>query len=374
MTIRAFPLVALGLTVLVLGCGKEEQVAKAAAPPSHGEILIEPGSPTEAYLAVDTVRSRHERVVATLPAQVVVSENHAVRIASPVVGRVRVVHVQLGDRVKAGAPLVQIVSADVGQAESDLLKAESALQQAEAALERAKALYAGKVIAQKDFQQATNDEQQARAERDRAAARVRLLGASQKGVDQEYTLRAPIDGEVVERNVSPGAEVRNDNGQTLVTVADLDTLWLTASLYQRDLALAHRGDRLIFTSDANPGRTFTGSISYVSDVLDPDTRTALLRAVMPNPRHDLRPLIFGQAKLVAPVAGAALVVPVGALVTRGSDTFVFTEKAPGHYEPRRVTVSDDDGESAVISSGLARGERVVVKGALLLSAEADKRR
>src|SRR5262245_58012507 len=160
-------LLALGLllAMLLVACRTTDD-APAPEPPASpsGEVRLEPNDPKLAYLTLDTVAPRTEKVVAVLPAQLVVDEDHTSRIASPVTGRVRTIDVELGDRVHAGQALAHIASSDVAQAESDLLKSQAALSQASAALERARDLYQNKVIALKDLQQAESDEAQARAE------------------------------------------------------------------------------------------------------------------------------------------------------------------------------------------------------------------
>ncbi len=373
----AFHFLVAGLVCVTwLGACRPASEAPAAEPPTppSGEVHLEPNDPKLAYITVDTVAPRTEKVVAVLPAQLVVNEDHTVRIASPVTGRVHTLDVELGQRVQRGEALMHIASSEVGQAESDLLKAQAALAQTSAALNRAGDLYQNKVIALKDLQQAESDEAQARAERDRAAARVNLLGAATGEVRQEFVLRSPIDGEVVERNVNAGAEVRSDNGQTLVTISSLDTLWLTANAYQRDLAAARKGDRLAFTTDAAPGRRYLARVQYIGSVLDPQTRTATIRAVLPNPGHALRTQVFGDARLLSPDSARVPVAPVDALVTHGNETVVYVEAGPGRFVRRPVTVGEDDGQSAAILSGLRIGERVVTRGSLLLDSEASGNR
>ena len=364
-------LMGLAAGILPVACRTADDAPAAEQPATPpGEVRLEPNDPRLAYLRLDTVAPRIEKVVAVLPAQLVVDEDHTARIASPVTGRVRTLDAQLGDPVHAGQPLAHIASSDVAQAESDLLKSQAALSQASAGLYRARDLYRNQVIALKDLQQAESDEAQAHAERERAAARVQFLGASAEEVRQAFVLRSPIDGEVVERNLNPGAEVRSDNPQTLFTISSLDTLWLTASAYQRDLATAKKGDRLAFTTEAAPGRQYIARVQYVSSVLDPETRTATIRAVLPNPDHALRTQVFGEASLLAPDSARVPVVPVEALVTHGSQTVVYVEATPGRFLRRAVEVGADDGRSAAITSGLRIGERVVSGGSLLLDAEA----
>ena len=374
-TSDALPLIALGGVILALcvalvatGHHRNGDLEAASPAPAAGEVWIKPGSPQLANIVVDTVRARRERVVASLPAQLVLDEDHTVRVTPPVAGRVRSLDAAAGDHVQAGQALAHLVSSDAAQAQSDLAKAEAALAQTSAALARAQDLLAHQVVALRDLQQAQSDEAQAHAERDRAAQRIQQLGAA-GAVGQEFVLRSPLAGEVVDRTANPGAEVRPDNPQPLFTISALDTLWLTANVYERDLVAVRRGERVIFTTDAASGRQYGATISYVSDVLSPDTRTALLRAVLPNHDRILRTQVFGQVKVLAPDPGRLPVVPSRALLTRGTEAIVFVQLAPGRFAERVVQVTDDDGETAAVVSGLKPGELVVTRGSIFLQAE-----
>ena len=322
-------LLALGVALVVTG-GRRGAELQAANGPPPGEVWLPPGSPKLASISVDTVRARNERVVVVLPAQLALDEDHTVRVASPVTGRVRTLDAAPGDRVAAGDALAHIVSGDVAQAQSDVQRAEAALTTATTSLARARDLFAHHIVAQRDLQQAVNDSAQARAERDRAQARVGQLGAG-PDVGAEYVLRAPIGGDVVDRVANPGMEVRPDLPAPLFTVSRLDTLWLTAGVYERDLNRVRRGQRVLFTTEALPERTIAARIAHVSSALDPGTRTATLRALVP---------------------------------------MVFVRTAPGRFALRPVQVTNDDGATAVVVAGLRPGEVVVTRGSLLLSAEA----
>lgn len=368
------PAVMFALMLTLAGCGTSEHAsARAAAPPAPGEVVLGPTSPKLRYLSVEPVALRGDRVVAVLPAQLVMNENHSVRVFSPVTGRITSVLTELGAQVTRGTALARITSSDAAQASSDLARATAAAAQTSASLARAQDLYAHHIIALKDLEVARSDQAQGLAELARARSRTQFLGTGPTP-SGDFVLRAPIGGIVVDRSANPGAEVRPDAQVPLFSISDLSTLWLVASVPQRDLPHARRGDRLSFTTDAAPGRTFVGTISYVGDALDPQTRTAILRAVLPDPTHTLRPMTSGEARLLTSDTSAApgVAVPTMSLVTRGPAMMVFVETIPGHFQKRIVTVADDDGITATISSGLAPGERVVTRGALLLASEGEQ--
>lgn len=367
----ATPLGACAALAISTACGRAAVADVPAASNTSGDVIFETSSPKLAYVDVETVRVSNERTIAMMPAQVVLDEDHTVRVYSPVSGRIRELLVRPGDVVAKGAPLARIVSADFAQATSDLVKAQSAGAQASAARTRAEDLFVHHVIALRDLEQARNDALQSHAEEERAKQRVGLLGGGD-GVQGEYVLRAPIGGAVLERLANAGAEVRPDATAPLFTISSLETLWLVAQAPQRDLAMLRRGAHLAFTTDAAPGRVFDARVSYVSDQLDPSTRTAVVRATLDNHDHALRAMVVGVGHLFAPDSMAHVTIATRALVTRGEETIVFVEKARGHFERRVVVVGDDDGMTVTIRAGLEPGERVVTRGSILLGAEAER--
>ena len=370
--LRITAMLSMCTTLIVsAGCGRVAEADVPAVSNTNGDIVFEASSPKFAYVDVETVRVSNERTIAMMPAQVVLDEDHTVRVYSPVSGRIRELLARPGDVVTKGAPLARIVSADFAQATSDLVKAQSASAQASAARTRAEDLFVHHVIALRDLEQARNDALQARAEEERAKQRVSLLGGGD-GVQGEYVLKAPIGGAIVDRLANAGAEVRPDATAPLFTISSLETLWLVAQAPQRDLAMLRRGAHLAFTTDAAAGRVFDARVSYVSDQLDPSTRTAVVRATLENHDHALRAMVVGVGHLFAPDKAAHVTIPTRALVTRGEETIVFVEKARGHFTRRVVVVGDDDGMTVTIRAGLEPGERVVTRGSILLGAEAER--
>jgi len=360
-------LVTATLSAAVTGCSKGAAGDTPAPPARHlppGEVQLEP--PEMTSISVDTVRARTQHVVATLPAQLVLDEDHTVRVLSPVAGRIRTLDVKPGDIVVRGQALAHVVSSDLAQALSDKAKADAATGQSSAALVRAESLYAHNVIAVKDLEQARAQAESDRAEAERAAQRVQQLGGAGAGGAGDFALRAPIAGEIVDRQANPGEEVSVDGTTPLFTISNLQTLWLTASAYQENLARVHRGQRLVFTTAAMPDHRYEAIVTYVGGALDSTTRTATVRAVLPNPGSALRAQTFGDVRLYAPDSSHVPVVPVTALVTSGDETVVIVQTGPSHFVRRAVSVGDDDGELAAITDGLRAGELVVTRGSILL--------
>lgn len=368
----AMRVIAAGVaSIAFTSCSVPVNAEHTAMPLPPGEVHFDADSPKLATLHIDTVRARAERVLATLPAHVSADENHTARVLSPVTGRVTALLVQPGDRVQAGQALARLISADASQASSEVARARAIVSVTDAALTRASDLYTHHVIAMRELEQARSDAAQAHVEESRARNHLMQLGLAPDATGTDYVLRAPIDGVVVERTVNPGAEVRPDASVPLFTISSMSQVWLTARVYQKELPYVQNGVRLVFTTEAMPGRSFEGRVSFVSATLDATTRTGLVRAVVTNADGALRPEMFGEARLLTPDKNATPVIATRALITHGRETIVYVERTPGTFVRRVVRVGDDDGTWASIADGLRVGERVVTDGSLLLDAEAN---
>ncbi len=358
---------AIALLVVAAGCRNAE--ASHELPPEQSDSVVVVAPAKLSSLSVASVGLRTERLVANLAAQLVPDEDHTVRISSPVTGRISGLDAVLGSSVEPGSPLARIVSGDLAQARSDLEKSNAVMSQAQATLLRTRDLYEHHVAARKDLEQAESDATQARAEAARARARIEQLGSGYGGVTGEYVLRSPIRGQVIDRTANPGMEVRPDLGAPLFTVSDLSTVWLTVNVFQKDLPNVHPGARLVFHTDAFPGRTFEARVKYVSNALDPASRTAIVRATLPNADGSLKTMETGEAGLYVHDASPVLVVPTRAIVTHGDASVVFVSTGKNRFVRRTVQLGDDDGESTVVLSGLNQGDRVVIDGSILLEGE-----
>ena len=359
----------LGLALAApVACNKGASADTAASSPPPqlpaGTVVLEP--PEMSALSIDTVRERKQRVVATLPAQLLLDEDKTVRVLSPVTGRVRTLDARPGDEVTAGQSLLHIVSSDLAQAQSDKAKADAASLASTAQLVRSESLYVHKVIALKDLEDARAQAAQDRAEAERAAQRVRQLAGGQSSDPGDFVLRSPIAGEVVDRQANPGQEVSADAGNPLFTISGLETLWVTAQAYEQNLTHVHRGQHLVFTTGAMPDHRYDAVVTYVGGALDSTTRTAIVRATLANPGRVLKAATFGDVRLYAPDTSHVVAVPVTALVTSGQQTVVFVQTGPTRFLRTPVTVGEDDGEMASITDGLKAGDLVVSRGSILL--------
>lgn len=370
----------LGLTVISLSaCDRTEQPpASSAATPK----VPAPAAP-DLQSRIETMVVEYSPVKAalTLAGRVTYGEDRFSKISSPLQGRVVEVRAKLGDHVKAGDVLLVIDSPDISAAYSEFVKEASELEYATRAYELAKDLYETKALPQKDLKQAENDLIKARAEFRRAKERLLSLRVpaaelnkplAEQKITSRFEMKSPLAGTVVERNVTPGQSVSGDPAQILFTVADLDKLQVVADLYERDLDLVKVGQVGTVTVEAYPGVSFPAVLSAVGDVVDPNTRTIKVRAMVDNEAHKLKPEMFARLNIEVGDTGQFIAVPREAVLEEDGKEFVYVVEAGNRYVKRPVKTAAASNDQVRILDGLAPGERVVTKGAVLIKGQETK--
>jgi len=330
-------------------------------------VSVPEGSPLRAKLTVSAVSQREIQRKLVLPAVVEADPSRTVKVLPPVTGRVTDLMVQLGERVVQGQELAVIDSGDLAQAYADIEKARSVLTLTKKALDRQLGLEKAGGAAIKDREQAQSDYDQAVAELERAESRLRAMGVSANPKEQSrlLTLKAPAAGSVIDLQVARGAFL-NDPTAAIMTIADLGTVWVTANVPEKDTALVTKGQDVEVVLSAYPNEVFAGKVLFVSDILDPDTRRTKIRIAFENPDIKLKPNMFADATFLAP-RQMVQVVPTRALVLKNETDRVFVEVAPWTFEARPVEVGFQQADQAIVEHGLKAGERIVVKGGVLLN-------
>jgi cobalt-zinc-cadmium efflux system membrane fusion protein len=361
-------LVALALYRLLGGpAGPPETPAKAAPlVRADDAVMVPEGSPVRGKLTVAAVIAREVPRDLALPATVEADPAHLIKVAPPLAGRVTQLKVTLGEQVKAGQPLVVIDSPDLAAAYSDYDRAKALLALALKNRDRQRGLSKIGGAAEKDMQQAETDYVTAGVEDQRATAHLKQIGIDPTAPNKSRTVTvvAPMDGSVTDLGVAPGA-YWNDSTQALMTIADLSSVWVTASVPEKDIARIARGQAVDVRLVAYPDEIKHGAVLFVSDVLDADTRRTKVRIGFDNADGRLRPGMFATTTFHAGSRPLAI-APTSALVLKDDTTQVYVEIAPWQFEPHTVDVAFQEGAQAFIASGIKAGDRIVVKGGVLL--------
>jgi cobalt-zinc-cadmium efflux system membrane fusion protein len=351
--------------------GSEASAAARASTPSlvkRGELIeIPDGSPLRSKLAIEAVAEEKIQRTLVLPAVVEADPARLVKVLPPLAGRITQLEVQLGQPVESGQPLAVLESSDLRSAYADYDRAKLLLALATKTRDRVRGLGRVGGIAEKEIQQAETDFLTADAEFQRAEARLNQIGAAADTAktSRVLTISSPISGSVIDLAVAPGT-FWNDPNAPLMTVADLTTVWVTANVPEKDIALVTKDQPVEVNFVAYPGEVFKGRVLFVSQVLDPDTRRAKVRVAFSNPDDRLKPAMFANVTFFTP-AQTMPVVPTAALVLKKDSNRIFVETAPWKFEPRSVKTGFQQGSHIVIQEGLKAGDRIVAKGGVLLN-------
>jgi cobalt-zinc-cadmium efflux system membrane fusion protein len=361
--------VGLVLTVcLSVGCTPKEHPNQSShvRRPDRSVVLA---GPSAAWVRAEPAKAASGERSRGLVAQIGFDERHLARLGPPVQGRVAMIKVVAGDQVKAGDVLLTIHAPDIASAQAQVAQAKTARLLAERVAERAEMLAKQGAGSDAERQQAEAALAQSKSEEGRAIAALAALGGASGTAD--YALRSPIDGAVVERNVSVGTEVHADQDAPLLTIADVSNVWVIAEIFEQELPRVKMGDEALVSVQSYPDKTFKGTITHVSETIDPATRAAKARIELPNPELLLKPGMFAHV-MVKGVAVGAAEVPSAAVLARRDEFFVFVKQDDGSWIERKVQVGEQHGAHTTILAGLKPGELVATEGAILLDAEVNE--
>ncbi|HWR50858.1 MAG TPA: efflux RND transporter periplasmic adaptor subunit [Bryobacteraceae bacterium] len=405
-SLTAFVLILAAAVAIAFYAGRTTATAPAAHAEAHeddhagppGALTLTPEMQRKfgLKLAAAEVRSLGQTIQATGSVQANGSRTAHIRAMAH--GRIDDVYVRLGDRVRAGQQLLTYDNVELGDAIGEYLSSLAELQKADAeaevaqrALERARNLVELGAVAKAEFQRREAEHKNAlatvesrKAEAAKIEQRLHRFGMTDTEISKldprkglEYhrershsTLTAPFAGIVTQLSAAPGETADTDN--ELMTVADLSTVWVLGDVYEKDIHAVREGRQAEVVIAAYPERTFTGTITYVSDMLDPSTRTAKVRVEVPNPEDLLKVEMFATVRIPGAAAREVLAVPDDSLQQVGGDTVVFVRTGDGRFEKRALKLGGRNGGWVEVTGGLAAGETVVTDGSFLLKSEANK--
>lgn len=375
----------LTFAICLAGCGKpgaRKEEAKAPAhsavgntePSSEHSLRIKPEMLRDIRVTTAPVEERAGGEGVQLLGELKVNESRYAEVGTPIACRVVSVLAAPGQVVKKGQPLAVLQSVDIGRARAESITAQTKLELAKKTLERKRSLAAENIVPVREVQEAEANVATAEAEVRAARAGLGALGASEESSDSsELVLRSPVDGTVIDRNAIQGQMA--EPAQPLFRVGDLSKLWLVVHAFERDAVRLRQGSTARVTFAALPGRTFAGNVTLVGKQVDAASRTIPVRIDVANSEQLLRPGMSATAWVpVGKTSEKVIAVPVAALQRIENKWLVFLPTGQDTFEIRPVGRGRDLGTEIEIVSGLKPGEKVVVEGAFLLKAEAEKAR
>ena len=311
----------------------------------------------------------------SFPGEIRINADQMANVVPRLLGVVRKVKKNLGDAVRKGEVMAVIESRDLADARASFHAALERVELAEANYNREERLWKKKITAEQEYLDAKKALAEARIELASAEQKLLALGFSTTflrdlphDLDEiltEYEIIAPFDGKVIEKDITLGEVLRED--KVAFVVADLSTVWVDLSIYQKDLPFVRKG-QYVLVSAGQDIPDAKGKISYIGPIVEKETRTALARVVLPNPEGNWRPGLFVTAHLVEEEIQVLMLVPKSALQNLEGETCVFLHHREG-FEPQAVRVGRTSKTHAEIVTGLKVGQRYVTKGAFELKAK-----
>jgi membrane fusion protein, heavy metal efflux system len=362
------------LVSVIAGCNSNSAPVVTPAPVAvepivQGNQLRFPSEHPHLALLTVSAAQPSKKITVELPAKLVWNEARTQRIYPAFAGRVVRINADVGQKISAGAVLAQFASPDFGSAQADVVKAQADAQLSQKTLARQKELLDAGIIARKDLDIAQADAARTQAEVSRSQARTALYSGA-AGIDQQLGLRASLGGVVVERNLNPGQEVRPDQSgpgmPALFVVSDPTQLWVQIDARESEIATLLVGANFELAVASLPGQKFEGTVTAVSDSIDPSTRTIKVRGSVANPKRLLKAEMLATARIERTL-GAGVVIPTSAVSLRGTRHVTFVQVQPGIFEPRDIVLGYQGPKEVVVSSGLEVGEQVVSENMLLLA-------
>lgn len=366
----------VALLMILSGCSSEQNASNMTSFSSN-----QSKTGTAELFSIPPDQMSHVRVITVAPSKIIRTLRLPGAVAfnafqtTPVItqvgGPVSKILVVPGEQVKEGQPMLEVSSPDFSQLVGTYVKARDMSRLADKNYDRAKDLYDHHAIAERDLLQAESDRTQAQADLNSSEQAMRILGI--KNPDEvlkntataQIPLLAPIDGEVVERLVSPGQVIQAGQTQAF-TISDMHSVWVLVNVYQSDLAFIHMGDAVTIQTDAYP-QTFRGRISYISPELDPNSRTLQARIVVDNPGERLKKDMYVTAVVTAGSIQNAIAVPDAAVLRDDENQpFVYVAAAQNQFGRRQVDIGQSENGQTQVLKGLTTGERIVADGSLFI--------
>lgn len=366
------------ITALLVGCSKDDPktVTSEAAPKDPNIVMVSKQLAT--LIKVETASEGTVNDMIRIPGRIEADGLKTARIGSPIAGRIAQIRAQPGDQVKAGMTLAELNSPELGNAQLALLKAHSSEQLARRAVERAEVLLKSDVIGSAELLRRQSELSVASAEKRAAADQLRVLGVSQGAINQllnsgAITSNAPItatlSGTILERRVAQGQVVQP--ADVLFIISDLSTIWAVAEVPEQEASLVSKGQKIVIEVPALSDGQRDGKVTYISDVVSPDTRTVRVVAQLDNPDRLLKPAMLS-SMLIEGHGRKVPLIPATAVVRENNQDGIFVEVAPSQYKLITVKLGQDHNGKRPLLEALPEGQRIVVDGAFHLNNERNR--
>lgn len=361
---------------LLIACSKSEDTSqKKKLDPL--EVVITPE--IQKQIKTDMVNYQDISDTLLIPGRLETQNRRLAKIGSPIIGRVSDLYVSLGDVVKKGQVLARVNSIELTQTQLTLIKSSQLIGLKTKAVERAKLLFEADVISKAEMLRVENELDAVKADYRASRDQLIVLGMSEKAVEKIETsgqinsfgdVISRFDGIIISRSINVGQIVNPQD--TLFQVADLSKLWAVALIPEQQSSFIQKDEVVTIEIPALDNKKIETKIIFEDSIVDPQTRTVMVRAELDNPNLFLKPDMLTsmhiRSKKISRIA-----IPISSLVRENDRTHVFVQNTPQTFRLREVELGTKDGNLITVLGGIAQGETIVSDGAFHLNSERKKK-
>lgn len=361
---------------LIVGCSKPEDKSKEKKIDPL-EIIITPD--IQKQIKTEAVRYQDIGETLMIPGRLETQNRRLSKIGSPITGRVSDLYVSLGDIVKKGQVLARINSIELTQTQLTLIKSSQLIGLKTKAVERAKLLFEADVISKAEMLRIENELEAVKADYRASRDQLLVLGMSEKAVEKLEAsgqinsfadIRSLFDGIIISRAINVGQIVNPQDN--LFHIADLSKLWAVANIPEQQASFIQKDEVVSIEIPALDNKQIEAKIVFEDSIVDPQTRTVMVRAELDNLGLIFKPDML-TSMYIRSKKTSKLAIPVSSVVRENDRKYVLVQNTPKTFRLREVELGSRDGNLFSIISGLSEGETVVTDGAFHLNSERKKK-
>jgi len=347
--------VLIAATSLIFSCSEHKTAAQAEKFTITDSLINR--------LLIDTVQQANSKTELMFSAKIAANEERRSELFPMVSGTVNHVGVRLGDQVSSGQTLATLTSSEMAGFDKEVIAANAELKNAERSVKQAEQLFQSGLSSAKELEEAKNDYQIKKAEAKRANSVLKLNGGSSTGL---YAIKSPINGFVIEKNVTQNMQLRGDNDKSLFTIANLSNVWAMINIYESDISRVKAGDEVSLSTLSYPDKVFKGKIEKLYNQVDQESKVMNARVVIPNPGFLLKPGMLGTVKVSANSAIDLPVLNSRAVIFDENKNYVLVLGQDHKVKIKEIEIGRKTADKTYISKGVQAGDCIIASKQVFL--------
>ncbi|SHM33322.1 membrane fusion protein, cobalt-zinc-cadmium efflux system [Chryseobacterium carnipullorum] len=348
----------------IISCSgkKEEPQQKETFSIKGNHVIISENNPVLKKIITETVTEQQYSKNITSAGTIETIPNNYAEIASPFSGRVIRSFINIGQTVKAGSPIFEILAPGYSSVRKDYSDAMNDVRLAEKNYKRQQDLFRHGVGIQKELEEAETEYQNKKTSLSNVSSTLNTYNS--KGSGGTYIIKAPISGEIISNKIVTGQYLKEDS-EPVVIIAELSKVWVTGAVKEKDIRFISPGDPVSVKINTYPDMEITGKVYHISELVDEDTRSIKVLIQCDNPQRKLKPGMFAAVTYSAGTE-KAVIIPSQALMQQGDRQYVWIKTGRNEFTKRFINPGSTSEKATMISSGLQPGDIIMIQGGIYM--------